>query len=142
MEMKFSWNNNRHMSKMAAIKVYGKILLKIVYPRNQRNDYKDTCYVASGTPSHQSLFKLWPWGWPWPIFWQGQILKLELLYRKMLHWWILWKFCSLQSWSWLIYTKWVNIGLWGSLVLCQTSYRYPRSRYQVSVYRTNDPLVL
>ena len=39
-------------------------------------------------------------------------------------------------------TKWVNIGLWGSLVLCQTSYRYPRPRYQVSVYRTNGLLVL
>ena len=26
-------------------------------------------------------------------------------------------------------------------VLCHTSYRYPRPRYQVSVYATNGPLV-
>ena len=59
MEMKFYWNNNGHMSKMVAILVYGKIL-KNPLPQNQRNDYKDTWYVASGTPFHQSLFKLWP----------------------------------------------------------------------------------
>ena len=32
MEMEFYWNNNGHMSKMAAIPVYGKIPLKILYP--------------------------------------------------------------------------------------------------------------
>ena len=32
MEIKFYWNNNGHMSKMAAIPVYGKISLKILYP--------------------------------------------------------------------------------------------------------------
>ena len=47
------------MSKMAAIPVYGKIPLKSS-TRNQRNDYKDTWYVASGTPTHHNLFKLWP----------------------------------------------------------------------------------
>ena len=81
-------------------------------------------------------------GWPWPILRQGQISELKLFYRKMPQWWILWKFCSLWPGNWLIYlTKWVNIGLWGSLVLCLTSYtcRYPRPRYQVSV--TNGPLV-
>ena len=50
-------------------------------------------------------------------------------------------YCSLWSGNWLIYlTKWVNTGIYGSLVLCQTSYRYPWLRYQMSVYRTNDLL--
>ena len=49
MEMKFYWNNNRHMSKMAAIPVYGKNSFKNPVPRDQRNDNKDTWYVASGT---------------------------------------------------------------------------------------------
>ena len=31
MEMKFYWNNDGHMSKMATIPVYGKIPLKILY---------------------------------------------------------------------------------------------------------------
>ena len=56
MKMKFYWNNNGHITKMAAIPVYGKIHFKILYP-----GYNDTLYVASGTPAHHNLFKLWPW---------------------------------------------------------------------------------
>ena len=40
-----------HMTKMAATPIYGK------NPSNPRADFHETCYVASGTPAHCSLFK-------------------------------------------------------------------------------------
>ena len=61
MEMKIYKYNADHMTKMAALSVYVKIPLKNALPWNQRNDYKETWYVASGTLAHHSLFKLWPW---------------------------------------------------------------------------------
>ena len=55
--------------------------------------------------------------------------------------WFFGNYCSLWHGNWLIYlTKGVNESI-GSLNLCRTSYRYPRPRYQVSVYRTIGPLV-
>ena len=58
MEMKICKYNVGHMIKMAAMPVYCKNSLKNPLPRNQRNDYKETWYEASGTPSQHSLFKL------------------------------------------------------------------------------------
>ena len=73
MEMKFYWNNNGHMFQMAAIPVYGKIPLKILYP-GTRGMITNTWYVASGTPSHYSLFKLWSW------------VDLDLFFGKVKFW--------------------------------------------------------
>lgn len=40
-------------------------------------------------------------------------------------------YCSLWPWNWWIYlTKWVNIGIWGSL--SQTLYKHHRPRYRVT----------
>ena len=50
--MKFYKYNAGHMTKMAVMLVYG------IISQNQRNDYKEAWYVASGTPALHSLFKL------------------------------------------------------------------------------------
>ena len=49
-------NGPGHMTKMAAMPIYGKNLKKI-FLQNRRADFHETCYVASGTPAHQSLYK-------------------------------------------------------------------------------------
>ena len=46
-----------HMTKVAAMPIYGKTLLL----RNWQADFHETWYVASGTPAHHSLFKRLPW---------------------------------------------------------------------------------
>ena len=46
-----------HMTKMAAMPIYGKKPFKNLLLRNQRTDFHETWYVASGTPAHHSLFK-------------------------------------------------------------------------------------
>ena len=52
MEMKFYWNNNSHLTKMAAIPVYGKIPLKIVYPEPEEwlQGYLE-CSMRDSSPS-------------------------------------------------------------------------------------------
>ena len=45
------------MTKMAAMSIYSKNLLL----RNRWTDFHETWYVASGTPAHHSLYKLWSW---------------------------------------------------------------------------------
>ena len=42
MDMKINKYKAGYMTRMAAMLVYGKIPLKVLYPWNQRNDYKDT----------------------------------------------------------------------------------------------------
>ena len=49
--MQIWWHDAGHMTKMAAMPIYGKNPLKIF----------ETWYVASGTPAHHSLFKWWLW---------------------------------------------------------------------------------
>ena len=46
-----------HMTKMAAMPIYGKKPFKNLLLQNQRADFHETWYVASGTPAHHSLFK-------------------------------------------------------------------------------------
>ena len=57
MKMKIYYHDAGHMTKMAAMPIYGKSTLKNLLPWNQWNDFKETWYVASGTPAHHSLFK-------------------------------------------------------------------------------------
>ena len=53
-EMKIYKYDAGHMIKMAAM----PIPFKNILPWKQWNDFKETWYVASGTPVHHSLFKL------------------------------------------------------------------------------------
>ena len=45
---------------MAATPIYGKHFKDLLL-RNWWTNFLETWYVASGTPTHYSLFKLWPW---------------------------------------------------------------------------------
>ena len=47
-------NGPGHMTKMAAMPIYGKNLQKSNSPEA---DFPETWYVASGTPAHHSLYK-------------------------------------------------------------------------------------
>ena len=49
-------NGPGHMTKMAAMPIYGKNPSKIFFSRT-RADFHETWYVASGTPAHHSLYK-------------------------------------------------------------------------------------
>ena len=48
-------NGPGHMTKMAAMPIYGKNLKNLL--QNRRADFHETWYVASGTPVHHSLYK-------------------------------------------------------------------------------------
>ena len=45
-----------HMTKMAAMPIYGKNLKNLLL-QNRQADFHETWYVASGTPVHHSLYK-------------------------------------------------------------------------------------
>ena len=67
--MKIYWHNAGHITKMAAMPIYGKNLKNLL--RNRWTDFHETWYVALVTPACHSLFKLWPW------------VDLDLFYGKM-----------------------------------------------------------
>ena len=48
-------NGPGHMTKMAAMPIYGKNLKNLLL-QNQRADFHETWYVASGNPAHHSLY--------------------------------------------------------------------------------------
>ena len=49
-------NGAGHMTKMAAVPIYGKNLKNFLL-LNRWADFHETWYVASGTPVHNSLYK-------------------------------------------------------------------------------------
>ena len=53
-------NDPGHMTKMAAMPIYGKNLKKILL-LNQMTDDLETWYAASGARVLPNLFKLWRW---------------------------------------------------------------------------------
>ena len=55
---KFCSRHLGHMTKMAAMPIYGKKFLpfKNLLLQNQRADFHETSYIASRTPAHHSLF--------------------------------------------------------------------------------------
>ena len=54
--MKICKHDPGHMTKMAAMPIYGKNLQKSSSLEPQAN-FHETWYVASGTPAHHSLLK-------------------------------------------------------------------------------------
>ena len=58
--MKNGWHDTGHMTKMAAMPIYGKNPSKNLLLRNRQADFHETWYVALGTPAHHSLFKWRP----------------------------------------------------------------------------------
>ena len=59
-ELKFIQNGPGHMTKMAAMPLYGKNLKNLIL-WNQKAYDLETWYVASGARVLPSLFKWWPW---------------------------------------------------------------------------------
>ena len=59
--MKIYWHDGGHITKMAAMPIYGKNPSKIFLSGNRWTDFLETWHVASVTPAHHSLFKWWPW---------------------------------------------------------------------------------
>ena len=49
-------NGPGHMTKMAATPIYGKNFKNLLL-QNQRADFHETWYVASGTPAYHSLYE-------------------------------------------------------------------------------------
>ena len=54
--MKIYKHDAGHMTKMAAMPIFGKKTFKNLLHRNQRADFHYTLYVAFGTPAHHSLY--------------------------------------------------------------------------------------
>ena len=68
--MKIYWHHDGHITKMAAMSLYGKNPSKVFF-RNQLTDFHETWYVALLTPAYHSLLKCWPW------------VDLDLFYGKV-----------------------------------------------------------
>ena len=51
-------NGPGHMTKMATMPIYGKNHKKNLLLLYRWTDFNETCYVASGTLAHHSLYKL------------------------------------------------------------------------------------
>ena len=69
--MKIYRHDAGHMTKMAAMPLYGKNPSKIFFSGTDGPDFHETWYVTSGTPAHHSLYKWWPW------------VHLDLIYGKV-----------------------------------------------------------
>ena len=100
--MEFPWdvgtkicsNGSGHMTKMAAMPIYGKKPLKIF----KADDLK-TCFAASGARVLPNFVQMMTLSWHWPILRQGQIWSLLLLYGKKVKQWIFQKLLSSMIWN-------------------------------------------
>ena len=109
------WSNGLgHMTKMAAMPIYGKNLKKSssLEPKG-RWPWKLVC--SFGYSSNTKFVQMMTLGWPWPILWHGQIWSLMLLYGKRVKQWIFLRNYVVYNikigrcwWS----TKWGHENLW------------------------------
>ena len=74
-----------HMTKMAAIPIYGKNLKKSSSPE-QKSRWPWNLVCSIGCSSTTKFVQMMTLGWPWPILRQGQIWSL--LYGKRVNQWI------------------------------------------------------
>ena len=104
--MEFPWDGGRkvcsndpgHMTKMAAMLVYGKNLKKSSSPEPKgRWPWNLVCSI--GCSSTTKFVQMMTLSWPWPILWQGQIWSLMLLYGKKEKQWIFQKLLSSVIWN-------------------------------------------
>ena len=95
------WSNGLyHMTKLAAMPIYGKNLKKSssLEPKGWW-PWKLVCSI--GYSSTTKLDQMMSLGWPWPVLCQGQIWSLMLLYGKKAKQWIFFtNSCSLLYKSW------------------------------------------
>ena len=80
-------NGLGHMTKMAAMPIYGKNMKKFssLEPKG-RWPWKFVCSIKCSSTT--KFVQMMTRGWPWPIFRQGQIWSPMLLYGKTLEQWI------------------------------------------------------
>ena len=75
-------NGPGHMTSMAAMPIYGKILKKIFFSGTERPIALKLGMQHQVLECHQVYFQMMTMGWPWLFLWQGQIWSLMLLYGK------------------------------------------------------------
>ena len=91
-------NGPDHMTKMAAMPIYGKNLKK-----SSSLEPKGWCpwnlVCSIGYSSTTKFVQMMTQGWPWPILQQGQIWSLVLFYGKKVKQWIFQKLLSSMIWN-------------------------------------------
>ena len=107
-------NGPGHMTKLAAMPIYGKNVKKSSLEPKGWWPWNLVCNIEySSTIKFAQMMTL---GWPWPILRQGQIWSLMLLYGKRVKQWIFQKQLSTVVY---IVTVWRNAPLQNSaLFLC------------------------
>ena len=69
-----------HMTKMAAMPIYGKNLKKPSLEPKGRWPWMLVCSIRYSSTT--KVVQMMTLDWPWPILWQGQIWSLVLLYGE------------------------------------------------------------
>ena len=90
-------NGPGHMTKMAAMAIYGKNLKKSSSPE-PKGPWILVCII--GCLSTTKFAQMMTLGWPWHILRQGLIWSLMLLYGKKVKQWIFQKLLSAMIWNW------------------------------------------
>ena len=90
-------NGPGHMTKMAAVPIYGKNLKKSSLEPKGRWPWILVC--INGWSSTTKFAQMMTLGWSWPILRQGQIWSLMLLYGKKVKQWIFQKLLSFMIWN-------------------------------------------
>ena len=93
-------NGLGHMTKMAAMPIYGKNLKKSSCP-GPKGWWPWNLVFSIGCMSYTNFVQMMTLGWPWPISRQSQICSLMLLYGIKVKQWIFFR----NYWS-LWYQNW------------------------------------
>ena len=93
-EVSMGWENEKvcsngpgHMTKMAAMPIYGKNLKKSS-SSEPKGQWPWNLVCSIGCSSTTKFIQMMTLGWPWHILQQGQIWALMLLYGKKVKQWI------------------------------------------------------
>ena len=91
-------NGPGHMTKMAAMPIYGKNLKKFYSPE-PKGWWSWNMFCSKGCASTTKFVQLMTLSWHRPILRQGQIWSLMLLYKKKVKQWIFQKLLSSMIWN-------------------------------------------
>ena len=86
-EIKVCSNGPGHMTRMAAMPIYGKNVNKSSSPE-AKDRWRWNLVCSIGCSSTTKFIQMMTLGWPIPILRQGQIWSLMLLYGKQVKQWI------------------------------------------------------
>ena len=103
-------NGPDHMTKMAAMPIYIKILKKSSSPEPKgRWHWNLVCSI--GCSSTTIFIQMMTLRWPWPILRQDQIWSLMLLYGKKVKQWIFRNYCRLWFETSNRWPKWQEVSV-------------------------------